>query len=250
MDADAAARFLATHSSPARAYAALRESGEWRRREGLAGLLGQPAPHLEAIKRAYPHGVSAWGGWGGGWGEEGQGTRGGARVERALTLHPRAQVLGWSKKTDCLVTLECDGVWRQAYTTLRAQGECPRAHTEGACALWLLAAHRLTRLPPPHAPQASATAICCATWCSATVSDPPLTCLLVCVHLVAGAAPATPARHCAPPHHARTRADWYFKQLDARPLPHGKSITVVDLAGVAMSDLGEGGEGGLEQVHA
>jgi hypothetical protein len=46
-------------------------SQEWRRKEGMVGLLEQPEPAFETIKRLYPHAV-----------------------------------LGWSRKKDCLVTVK------------------------------------------------------------------------------------------------------------------------------------------------
>ncbi|KAL4424491.1 hypothetical protein ABPG77_006800 [Micractinium sp. CCAP 211/92] len=87
LDANAASRFLATYPSPGKALAALEQCAEWRERQGYVGLLDQPHPKFEVVKRRYPHAV-----------------------------------LGWSTKKDCLVTLDNYGRWKQSYDTLRADG--------------------------------------------------------------------------------------------------------------------------------
>ena len=61
---------------------------EQRVREGLAGLLEQPQPKFEAIKRHYRHGIFAM-----------------------------------SRKSQCLVWVERDGEWRKAWEGMKGEGE-------------------------------------------------------------------------------------------------------------------------------
>jgi hypothetical protein len=131
LDENMAERFVASYPSPSKAYAALQQCVEWRQARGMVGLLDRPHPKFAAIKHRYPHAA-----------------------------------LGWSRKKDCLVTLDCYGVWKQSYDALKADGVSEEE----------LLAH-----------------------------------LMLCF-------------------------DFYFSRLDPRPLPHGKSINIVDLAGLKMSD--------------
>ncbi|EFN55114.1 expressed protein [Chlorella variabilis] len=85
--------------------------------------------------------------------------------EQIKHRYPHA-VLGWSKKKDCLVTLDSYGVWKQSYDALRADG---------------------------------------------VTEDQLLRHLMLCF-------------------------DFYFKVLDSRPLPQGKSVNIIDLSGLKMSD--------------
>ncbi len=56
-------------------------------RDGLVGLLDQPAPSFAAIKRHYCHGV-----------------------------------FSLSRKAGCLVWVEKDGEWKEAYERMQAEG--------------------------------------------------------------------------------------------------------------------------------
>ncbi|KAI3437934.1 hypothetical protein D9Q98_000378 [Chlorella vulgaris] len=131
LDANMAERFFVSYPSSNKAFVALRQCVEWRRQRGMVGLLDQPQPKFEIIKHRYPHAV-----------------------------------LGWSKKTDCLVTLDSYGVWKQSYDALKADG---------------------------------------------VSEDELLRHLMFCF-------------------------DFNFSVLDSRPLPHGRSINVIDLSGLSMSD--------------
>lgn len=131
LDANIAYRFLATYPSPNKGYTALSECVEWRVQHGLVGLLDQPHPKFTLIKQHYPHAV-----------------------------------LGYSRKKDCIVTLDSYGVWKRSFEALKAEG---------------------------------------------VTDDELLRHLMLCM-------------------------DYYFGVLDTRPWPHGKSVNIVDLAGLKMSD--------------
>ncbi|KAI7842592.1 hypothetical protein COHA_003696 [Chlorella ohadii] len=79
--------------------------------------------------------------------------------------YPHA-VLGYSRKKDCLVTLDSYGVWKRSFEALKAEG---------------------------------------------VTDDELLRHLMLCM-------------------------DFYFGVLDTRPWPHGKSVNIVDLSGLKMSD--------------
>jgi hypothetical protein len=129
---DAARRFLVGLGSEPKACLAAAAMLDWTLNSGLAGVASQPQPAFAAMKRHYPHGL-----------------------------------LGWSRRRDCLVELECMGRWPAAHAALRAEG----------------------------------------------VDDAAMLRHLYFTYVYA------------------------FSRVDARPLPAGKTVKIVDLEGLAMADL-------------
>jgi len=127
---DIARRFLVGLGSEVKAYSALSTCINWTLQQGLEGLVSQPQPKFNIIKKHYHHGVYTW-----------------------------------SKKKDCLLEIEKMGLWPQAYPLIKAEG-------------------------------------------------------------------ATDAEIL---HHLKFTYEYAFKRIDDRPLPHGKSVKIIDLEGLSMS---------------
>lgn len=84
---DIARRFLVGLRSEVKAYSALSTCINWTLQQGLEGLVSQPQPKFNIIKKHYHHGVYTW-----------------------------------SKKKDCILEIEKMGLWPQAYPLIKAEG--------------------------------------------------------------------------------------------------------------------------------
>ncbi len=129
---DIAQRFIVGLGSETKAFSGLSAMAQWMTENRLTDILTRPQPAFTVMKRHYPHGFP-----------------------------------GWSTKKDCLVELECMGMWPQAYDAIAAEGVSEQAMLE----------------------------------------------------------------------HLLFTYQYAFAKLDARPLPEGKTVKIVDLAGLSMGDL-------------
>jgi len=133
---DIARRFIIGLGSDTKAFSALSSMAQWMTENRLANIIHHPQPAFTAMKKHYPHGFP-----------------------------------GWSRKKDCLVELECMGLWPRAYDAIAAEGISEQAMLE----------------------------------------------------------------------HLLFTYQYAFAKLDARPLPDGKTVKIVDLDGLSMRDLRSAG---------
>lgn len=129
---DIARRFLIGLGSETKASAGLTSMAKWTIDNNLQDILHRPQPAFAVMKRHYPHGYP-----------------------------------GWSRKKDCLVEVECMGMWPAAYTAIAAEGVSEQAMLE----------------------------------------------------------------------HLLFTYQYEFGVVDHRPMPDGKTVKIVDLGGLTMSDL-------------
>ena len=112
---DIALRFIVGLGSDNKAFAGLSSMAQWMTENRLVDILQRPQPAFEVMKQHYPHGFP-----------------------------------GWSTKKDCLVELECMGMWAKAYDQIAAAGVSEKAMLEHLLFTYQYAFANLDHRPLPQ----------------------------------------------------------------------------------------------------